>query len=118
MRRIRYRTAKVPIANASPSAPAPGNIRLAGEGLVLRRRRCCRKPSLTLYNEYHFFAHNAPKPYALGTKNKTLKYNADGSLTIYAGAKSPVVGASRVAYAFLVHVPSDKGHNRTLGHEV
>ena len=85
---------------------------------MLRRRRRCRKPSLTLYNEYHFFAHNAPKPYALGTKNKTLKYNADGSLTIYAGAKSPVVGASRVAYAFLVHVPSDKGHNRTLGHEV
>src|SRR4029077_4492746 len=27
--------------------------------------------------------------YSLGTKNKTLKYNADGSLTIYAGAKSP-----------------------------
>ena len=23
------------------------------------------------------------------TKNKTLKYNADGSLTLYAGAKSP-----------------------------
>ena len=45
--------------------------------------------SLTLYNEYHFFAPNAQKRYALGTKNKTLKYNADGSLTIYAGAKSP-----------------------------
>jgi hypothetical protein len=27
--------------------------------------------------------------YSLGTKNKGLKYNADGSLTLYAGAKSP-----------------------------
>jgi hypothetical protein len=27
--------------------------------------------------------------YSLGTKNKNLKYNADGSLTLYAGAKSP-----------------------------
>jgi hypothetical protein len=25
----------------------------------------------------------------LGTKNKNLKYNVDGSLTIYVGAKSP-----------------------------
>jgi len=25
----------------------------------------------------------------LGTKNKTLKYNSNGSLTLYAGAKSP-----------------------------
>jgi Protein of unknown function (DUF1214) len=27
--------------------------------------------------------------YSVGTKNKDLKYNADGSLTLYAGAKSP-----------------------------
>ena len=27
--------------------------------------------------------------YSLGTKNTNLKYNVDGSLTIYAGAKSP-----------------------------
>ena len=27
--------------------------------------------------------------FSLGTKNKTLQYNADGSLTLYAGAKSP-----------------------------
>jgi hypothetical protein len=45
--------------------------------------------SLTLYDEYHFFHPNPLKRYALGTKNKTLKYNADGSLTLYAGAKSP-----------------------------
>lgn len=45
--------------------------------------------SLTMYNEHHFFHPNALKRYSLGTKNKTLKRNADGSLTLYAGAKSP-----------------------------
>jgi hypothetical protein len=45
--------------------------------------------SLTLYDSLHMFHPNALKRYSLGTKNKTLKYNADGSLTLYAGAKSP-----------------------------
>jgi hypothetical protein len=45
--------------------------------------------SLTLYNEHHFFNNNPLNRYSLGTKNKTLQYNADGSLTLYAGAKSP-----------------------------
>ncbi len=45
--------------------------------------------SLTLYNKYHFFHPNTLKRYSLGTKNKTLRRNADGSLTIYAGARSP-----------------------------
>jgi hypothetical protein len=45
--------------------------------------------SLTLYNDVHLFHPNALKRQSLGTKNKTLKYDADGSLTIYAGAKSP-----------------------------
>jgi hypothetical protein len=45
--------------------------------------------SLTLYNEHHFFHPNALKRYSLGTKNKHLKRDADGSLTLYAGAKSP-----------------------------
>ncbi len=45
--------------------------------------------SLTLYDEYHFFHPNTLGRYALGTKNKTLKRNADGSLTLYAGARSP-----------------------------
>jgi len=45
--------------------------------------------SLTLYNEHHFFHPNELKRYSLGTKNKTLKRNADGSLTLYAGSKSP-----------------------------
>lgn len=45
--------------------------------------------SLTLYDEEHFFHPNPLKQYSLGTKNKSLKYDADGSLTLYAGAKSP-----------------------------
>jgi hypothetical protein len=45
--------------------------------------------SLTLYNDRHLFNPNALKRYSLGTKNKTLLYNSDGSLTLYAGVKSP-----------------------------
>ncbi|CAG2139162.1 DUF1254 domain-containing protein [Cupriavidus numazuensis] len=49
--------------------------------------------SLTLYNDKHLFHPNDLKRYSLGTKNTTLKRNPDGSLTLYAGAKSP--GAAR-----------------------
>lgn len=45
--------------------------------------------SMTLYNAHHFFNPNELNRYSLGTKNKELKKNADGSLTLYAGAKSP-----------------------------
>jgi hypothetical protein len=45
--------------------------------------------SLTLYNEHHFFHPNDLKRYSLGTKNKNLKRNADGSLTLHVSAKSP-----------------------------
>jgi len=45
--------------------------------------------SLTLYNEHHFFEPNDIKRYSLGTKSKTLKYNGDGSLTIYVQAEPP-----------------------------
>jgi hypothetical protein len=45
--------------------------------------------SLTVYNPEHFFYPNALKRFALGTKNKSLKYNDDGSLTIYLGNQSP-----------------------------
>ncbi len=45
--------------------------------------------SLSLYNPEHFFYPNALNRFALGTKNKDLKYNGDGSLTIYLGNQSP-----------------------------
>jgi hypothetical protein len=45
--------------------------------------------SLTLYNDKHLFHPNDLKRYSLGTKNKTLKFNPDGSLTLYAGSKPP-----------------------------
>ena len=45
--------------------------------------------SLTLYDAQHFFVPNEIKRYSLGTKNKALKYNSDGSLTIYVQADPP-----------------------------
>jgi hypothetical protein len=45
--------------------------------------------SVTLYNDVHLFNPNPLQRFSLGTKNKNLKPNADGSLTLYAGAKSP-----------------------------
>lgn len=45
--------------------------------------------SLSLYNNHHFFTTNELNRYSLGTKNKTLIYNEDGSLTLYAGVNPP-----------------------------
>jgi hypothetical protein len=45
--------------------------------------------SLTLYNEHHFFAPNVLNRYSLGTKNKSLKLDPDGSLTLYVQADPP-----------------------------
>ncbi|CDZ55853.1 DUF1254 domain-containing protein [Neorhizobium galegae] len=45
--------------------------------------------SLTIYDAQHFFVPNALSRFSLGTKNKTLEYNEDGSLTIYVQEKSP-----------------------------
>lgn len=45
--------------------------------------------SLTLYDEHHFFSPNPLKRYSLGTKNKDLKYGADGSLTLYVQNSEP-----------------------------
>jgi hypothetical protein len=45
--------------------------------------------SLTLYDKEHFFAPNELNRYSLGTKNKDLKTNPDGSLTIYVQPDAP-----------------------------
>ena len=39
--------------------------------------------------QHHLFAPNAINRYSLGTKNKTLQHNADGSLTLYVQAELP-----------------------------
>lgn len=46
--------------------------------------------SLTLYDEHHFFSPNLLKRYSVGTKNKDLKLNPDGSLTIYVQNSEPI----------------------------
>jgi hypothetical protein len=45
--------------------------------------------SKTIYNKYHLFEVNDLNRDSLGTKNKDLKYNPDGSLTLYASTQSP-----------------------------
>lgn len=45
--------------------------------------------SLTLYNQHHFFAPNEIRRYSLGTKDRGLKPNPDGSLTIYVQSDAP-----------------------------
>jgi hypothetical protein len=42
-----------------------------------------------VYNQHHFFEPNQIKRYSVGTKNKALKYDADGSLTIYVQPDPP-----------------------------
>jgi hypothetical protein len=45
--------------------------------------------SLSIYNEHHFFVANEINRFSVGTKNKDLRRNADGSLTIYVQAAKP-----------------------------
>jgi hypothetical protein len=45
--------------------------------------------SLTLYNTEHFFAPNEIGRYSVGTKNKDLQLEPDGSLTIFVQADAP-----------------------------
>ena len=46
--------------------------------------------SLSIYNEHHFFVANAINRFSVGTKNKDLEPNPDGSLTIYVQAETPI----------------------------
>jgi hypothetical protein len=48
--------------------------------------------SLTLYNEHHFFSPNRLRRYSVGTKNRSLATEADGSLVIHVQADSPGPG--------------------------
>lgn len=60
--------------------------------------------SLTVYDHNHFFFINDAKIYSLGTKNKDLKYNTDGSLTLYFQNAKP--SADKVSN--WLPVPKDK----------
>lgn len=65
--------------------------------------------SLTLYDEHHFFVPNQIKRYSLGTKNKDLQLNADGSLTIYVQSEPPSDPALRTNW-----LPAPKSADFTL----
>ncbi|MNJ12141.1 hypothetical protein D3C77_63240 [compost metagenome] len=45
--------------------------------------------SLTLYDSVHFFAANPINRFSTGTKNPALRYNTDGSLTLYIQHQRP-----------------------------
>jgi hypothetical protein len=45
--------------------------------------------SLTVYNKEHLFEPNELNRFSLGTKSRSIKQNADGSLTLYFQNKSP-----------------------------
>jgi hypothetical protein len=44
-----------------------------------------------IHNEHHVFVANAMNRFSVGTKNKELKLNTDGSLTIYMQAEAPTI---------------------------
>jgi hypothetical protein len=58
--------------------------------------------SLMLYNKEHLFEPNRLNRYSLGTKSKSFKHNADGSLTLYFQNVTP--GADKEA----IWVPAPK----------
>jgi hypothetical protein len=60
--------------------------------------------SLSVYNEHHFFVANPMNRYSVGTKNKDLGLDADGSLTIFVQPEAPSDPAHRSNW-----LPSPKG---------
>ena len=65
--------------------------------------------SLTLYDRFHFFVPNAARRYSVGTKNRDLLPNADGSLTIWVQADEPTDKAHRSNW-----LPAPKGEDFSL----
>lgn len=60
--------------------------------------------SLSIYNEHHFFIANPINRFSVGTKNKDLKHNPDGSLTIYVQTDEPKDPVQRANW-----LPAPKG---------
>jgi len=65
--------------------------------------------SLTLYDRFHFFVPNVVRRYSLGTKNRDLLPNADGSLTIWVQADEPTDKTHRTNW-----LPAPKGEDFSL----
>ncbi|MDM0012032.1 DUF1214 domain-containing protein [Variovorax sp. J22P168] len=60
--------------------------------------------SLSIYNEHHFFVANEIDRYSVGTKNKDLAFDADGSLTIFVQSDAPADPVQRANW-----LPAPKG---------
>lgn len=65
--------------------------------------------SLTLYDSQHFFVPNEIKRFSIGTKNKDLKRNPDGSLTIHVQAAAPTDPVQRANW-----LPAPSGKDFSL----
>jgi hypothetical protein len=65
--------------------------------------------SLTLYDRFHFFVPNPIRRYSLGTKNRDVMPNADGSLTIWVQADEPTDKTHRSNW-----LPAPKGEDFSL----
>ena len=65
--------------------------------------------SLTLYDAQHFFVPNEIKRFSIGTKNKDLTTNPDGSVTIHVQAEAPSDPAARTNW-----LPAPKGQDFSL----
>lgn len=65
--------------------------------------------SLTMYDPYHFFVPNPIQRYSIGTKNKDLKTNPDGSLSLYVQADQPTDPVHRANW-----LPAPKSGDFTL----
>jgi hypothetical protein len=62
-----------------------------------------------MYDQYHFFVPNAIKRYSIGTKNKVLKTNPDGSVSLYVQADQPTDPVQRANW-----LPAPRGVDFTL----